>query len=49
MLAAYTRSERTQPNIGTKILIPVTNPLERLNKEVKRRADVVGFGLPSNR
>jgi putative transposase len=30
------------PNIGTKDLIPVTNPIERLNKEVKRRADVVG-------
>jgi putative transposase len=28
---------------GTAIFIPVTNPLERLNKEVKRRAAVVGI------
>ncbi len=27
---------------GTTSIMPVTNPLERLNKEVKRRADVVG-------
>ena len=27
---------------GTRSIMPVTNPLERLNKEVKRRADVVG-------
>jgi hypothetical protein len=25
---------------GTKSIMPVTNPLERLNKDVKRRADV---------
>jgi len=27
---------------GTAILIPVTNPLERLNGEIKRRTNVVG-------
>ncbi len=35
--------ERSQPKLGTAILIPVTNTLERLNREVKRRADVVGI------
>ena len=43
MLAAYTGLEETRPNIGTGIIIPVTNPIERLNKEVKRRADVAGI------
>jgi putative transposase len=28
---------------GTEDLIPVTNPLERLNGEVKRRTEVVGI------
>ncbi len=29
--------------VGTEIVIPVTNSLERLNGEVKRRTDVVGI------
>jgi putative transposase len=28
---------------GTEIFIPVTNPLERLNGEIKRRSEVVGI------
>jgi putative transposase len=28
---------------GTAIFIPVTNPLERLNGEIKRRSEVVGI------
>ena len=29
--------------MGTAIFIPVTNPLERLNGEIKRRSEVVGI------
>jgi transposase-like protein len=43
MVAPYTIAKAPRPNIGTAHLIPGTNPLERLNKEVKRRADVVGI------
>jgi transposase-like protein len=37
------RARRSQQNIGTKNLIPVTNPIERLNGEIKRRTEVVGI------
>ncbi|WP_246750823.1 transposase, partial [Methylorubrum rhodesianum] len=39
----HTPGPASRPNRGTAILIPGTNPLERLNKEIKRRADVVGI------
>ena len=32
-----------RPDISTAIFIPVTNPLERLNGEIKRRTEVVGI------
>ena len=44
MVAPYAGTGRFRPDRSAPpTLIPVTNPLERLNKEVKRRADVVGI------
>src|SRR3954464_12273427 len=37
-------SKPSQPDeTGTAVYIPVTNPIERLNGEIKRRADAVGI------
>ena len=43
MVAPYTMTERPRPDVGTVPFIPVTNPLERLNAEIKRRTNVVGI------
>ena len=43
MVAPYAMAEKPRREIGTAILIPVTNPLERLNGEIKRRTEVVGI------
>ncbi|MEY9880416.1 transposase-like protein [Bradyrhizobium sp. USDA 328] len=37
------RCRPPQRNVGTEHLIPVTNPIERLNGEIKRRTEVVGI------
>jgi putative transposase len=37
MFAAYTLIRESAPNIGTENLIPVTNAIERLNEEFRRR------------
>jgi transposase-like protein len=37
------QAHRSQPDFGAGPLIPVTNGLERLNGEIKRRTEVVGI------
>jgi len=37
------RSKKPRREIGTAILIPVINPIERINGEIKRRTEVVGI------
>ena len=44
MVAPYAAIQRTAAETSAPpILIPVTNPLERLNGEIKRRTEVVGI------
>ena len=44
MVSPYAcRLRRKAGKGGTKNLIPVTNPLERVNGEIKRRTEVVGI------
>lgn len=44
MVSPYAAARRTEASPdGTAPVIPVTNPLERLNGEIKRRTEVVGI------
>ena len=43
MVAPYARTEIPAERAGTAIFIPVTNPIERVNGEIKRRTEVVGI------
>jgi putative transposase len=43
MVARYARTEIPAERAGTAIFIPVTNPIERVNGEIKRRTEVVGI------
>ncbi len=36
MLAAYTLFQESETNIGTEILIPVTNAIESLNRVIRK-------------
>jgi transposase-like protein len=43
MVAPYAGIEDPSRTSAPTLLIPVTNPLERLNGEIKRRTEVVGI------